>query len=84
MRKIEKGERKLKLNNSIKNTIIIIGILILMYLIFMVAPKCTEVTKNAIKFLYELDDEYITRFWIGLLALTSTLILFFFDKIKNK
>lgn len=53
---------------------LLIGMLVL---IFLVAPRLTEITKDIVKFLYELEEEYITRFWTILLALVSTITVFF-------
>ena len=78
---MEKMKKQNKISKMIYEYIKLGLILTMLILIFLVAPKLTEVTKNIVKFLYELDEEYITRFWTVLLALTSTITVFF---AKNK
>lgn len=80
-----KKERKIrKMNKNLLNWFKLIGIGAILVLIFIAAPRCTQITKDIAKFLYELDDEYITRFWTILLALTSMFVLFFFKNIKEE
>lgn len=78
---MEKMKKQNKIGKRIYEYIKLGLILTMLVLIFLVAPKLTEVTKNIVKFLYELDEEYVTRFWTILLALTSTITVFF---AKNK
>lgn len=78
---MEKMKKQNKIGKRIYEYIKLGLILTMLVLIFLIAPKLTEVTKNVVKFLYELDEEYITRFWTILLALTSTITVFF---AKNK
>lgn len=44
-------------------------------LIYILAPKMTLITNDIIKYLYELNPEYITRFWAIVLALLTTFIV---------
>ena len=74
---MEKMKKQNKISKRIYEYIKLGLILTMLILIFLVAPKLTEVTKNIVKFLYELEEEYITRFWTILLALTSTITVFF-------
>ena len=84
MKKLD-NKRLQKVGKNIKTIGMLIGIATMLVLIFMWSPKCTEVTKNFATWLYELDEEYITRFWTILLSLISVLVLVFFDKLtKNE
>ena len=79
---MEKIKKQNKIGKRIYEYIKLGLILTMLVLIFLVAPKLTEVTKNIVKFLYELDEEYITRFWTVILALSSTITVFFGNNKK--
>lgn len=81
---MDKIRKEKKISKKIYEYIKIILIITMLVLIFIIAPRLTEVTKNIIKFLYELEEEYITRFWTILLALTSTITVFLGNNKNNQ
>lgn len=81
---MDKIRKEKKIIKKLYEYIKIILIITMLVLIFIIAPRLTEVTKNIIKFLYELEEEYITRFWTILLALTSTITVFFGNNKNNQ
>ena len=76
-------KRNVKVSEGTKFKIQVIFILIVLALIYIATPHCTQATKNVVKFLYELDEEYLNRFWMGLLSLVS-MITILFGKSKNQ
>lgn len=81
---MDKIRKEKKISKKLYEYIKIILIITMLVLIFIIAPRLTEVTKNIVKFLYELEEEYITRFWTILLALTSTITVFFGNNKNNQ
>lgn len=81
---MDKIRKEKKISKKLYEYIKIILIITMLVLIFIIAPRLTEVTKNIIKFLYELEEEYITRFWTILLALSSTITAFFGNNKNNQ
>lgn len=56
----------------------------MLILIYILAPKMTLVTKDIIKYLDELNPEYITRFWAIVLALVTTFIVVIYKNKKEE
>lgn len=56
----------------------------MLILIYILAPKMTLVTKDIIKYLDELNPEYITRFWAIVLALLTTFIVVIYKNKKEE
>lgn len=81
MKKIEK-EKIVKGNQKVYKIIKALLIITMLVLIFLIAPKLTELTKNIAKSIYELNSEYITRFWAITLVLTTTSVFFLNKKEK--
>ena len=77
-RKTKKSNEKIKMIGKL----ILIGVTVT--IIFIAAPHCTQVTKNIATWLYELEEEYITRFWTVLLSTISLIPIVFFNKIKEE
>lgn len=58
-----------------KKIIGIILLIILLILIYIVSPKITNIIKNIAQFLYEIDENYITRAVELILSATFLLMI---------
>lgn len=77
-RKTKKSNDKIKMIGKL----ILIGATVT--IIFIAAPHCMQATKNFATWLYELEEEYITRFWTVLLSVISLIPIVFFNKVKEE
>lgn len=74
--KVKTRKENKKIYNIAKKTLFIT----ILILIFIIAPKLTNLTKEIVKVIYELKDEYITRFWTIILVLISMAFTLFINK----
>lgn len=74
--KVKTRKENKKFYNIAKKTLFIT----ILILIFIIAPRLTNLTKEIVKVIYELKDEYITRFWTIILVLISMAFTHFINK----
>ena len=60
----------MKFRRDSKEVITVLLVILMIFLVLKIAPELTKITKNIVTYLYELDEEYITRFWIAFIGMT--------------
>lgn len=82
-----KLKNKVKLENrqlyKLKQIIIIGLILLMMWFIYQISPRITQIIQDMAKYLYELDSIYITRF-IEIFLVVSFIMPFSINKNEKE